>query len=95
MDTFAVQPRKNPADLLILHDNARRHKSLATIEAITKMGWAVLPCPPYSPDLTLYDFHLFSLLEDEFRGGKFKNYEGMIHMQRKNSYVINIKSGRG
>jgi len=37
--------------VLFLHDNARQHTSLCTREAITKMGWTVLPHSPYSPDL--------------------------------------------
>jgi len=37
--------------VLFQRDNARQHISLCTREAITKMGWIVLPHPPYSPDL--------------------------------------------
>jgi transposase len=37
--------------VLFLHDNARQHTSLCTRKAITKIGWTVLPHPPYSPDL--------------------------------------------
>ena len=37
--------------VLFLHDNAKQHTSLCTREAITKMGWTVLPHSPYIPDL--------------------------------------------
>jgi transposase len=37
--------------IFLLHDNATQHTSLLITEAITKMGWTVLPHPPYSPDL--------------------------------------------
>jgi histone-lysine N-methyltransferase SETMAR len=38
-----VRPGKNPAEMLLQHDNARPHTSLRTREHITKMGWTVLP----------------------------------------------------
>jgi transposase len=44
-----VSHDKNPAEVLILHDNARPHTSLRT--PLTKLGWTTLPHPPYSPDL--------------------------------------------
>jgi histone-lysine N-methyltransferase SETMAR len=43
-----------------MHD----HTSLKTQEAITKLGWIVLPHPPYSPDLAPSDFHIFGALKD-------------------------------
>jgi histone-lysine N-methyltransferase SETMAR len=56
------RPGKNPAEMLLQHDNARPHTSLRTLEDIIKMGWMVLPHPPYSPDLAPSDFHLFGSL---------------------------------
>jgi hypothetical protein len=44
--------------------NARRHISLWTREAISKLGWTALPYPPYSPDLVPPDFHPFGALKD-------------------------------
>jgi histone-lysine N-methyltransferase SETMAR len=41
------------------------HTRLKTQEAITKLGWIVLPYPPYSPDLAPSDFHLFAALKDD------------------------------
>jgi hypothetical protein len=37
---------------------------LKTQKAITKLGWTVLPHPPYSPDLAPPDLHLFRALKD-------------------------------
>jgi hypothetical protein len=45
-------------EMLLQHDNARPHTRLRTREQITKMGWTMLPHPPYSPDLAPLDFHL-------------------------------------
>lgn len=74
-----IRPNKDPAHLLLLHDNARPHTSLETREAITKLGWTVLPHPPYSPDLAPSDFHLFGPLKHALRGKKFEDDEAVIH----------------
>jgi histone-lysine N-methyltransferase SETMAR len=44
---------------------------LKTQEAITKLGWNVLPHPPYSPHLAPSDFHLFGALKDAIRKKRF------------------------
>jgi len=63
---------------LIQHDNARRHTSLRTQEAIAKFGWNVLPHPPHSPDLAPSDFHLFGPL----RGTRLEDGESVIRAVR-------------
>jgi [histone H3]-lysine36 N-dimethyltransferase SETMAR len=67
--------RKRPGlrdeEVLLLHDNARPHSALRTQEAIRKLGWSVLPHPPYSPDLAPSDFHLFGNLKEGLRGKHF------------------------
>jgi histone-lysine N-methyltransferase SETMAR len=35
-----------------------------------KLQWAVLPHPPYSPELAPLDFHLFKALKDAIYGTK-------------------------
>ena len=45
---------------IIHHDNARPHTSLETRTALDHLGLRTLPHPPYSPDLGLSDFFLFS-----------------------------------
>jgi histone-lysine N-methyltransferase SETMAR len=68
-----VRPGKNPAEMLLQHDNALPHKSLRTRKHITKIGWTVPPHPPYSPDLALSDFHLTGSLKDALRGTRFED----------------------
>ena len=63
------------ADVLLLHDNARPHTSRHTTEEIVKIGWEVLPHPPYSPDLAPSDFHLFGPLKEAHRGIHFEDEE--------------------
>ena len=60
-------------NVLLLHNNARPHIANMTKEVIQTHGWEVLPHPPYSPDLTPTDFHLFRLLSNAKRGISFNN----------------------
>jgi histone-lysine N-methyltransferase SETMAR len=71
-----VRPHKNVAEILLQHDNARSHTSVKTQEAITKLGWTVLPHQPYRPDIAPSDFHLFGALKDAISGKRFgSDYE--------------------
>ena len=78
-----VRPHKDVAEILLQHDNARPHVSLKTQEAITKLGWAVLPHPPYSPDLAPSDFHLFGALKDNIRRKRFGTDEEVVEEVKK------------
>jgi histone-lysine N-methyltransferase SETMAR len=66
-----VRPHKNVAEILLQHDNERPHTSLKTQEAVTELGWTVLPHPLYSPDLAPSDLHLFGTLKDAIRRKRF------------------------
>jgi histone-lysine N-methyltransferase SETMAR len=50
---------------------------LATTAHIAKLGWIVLPHPPYSPDLASSDFHLFG------PGQHFPDNDAVIAAVRK------------
>jgi hypothetical protein len=69
--------------MLLQRDNARPHKSLRTQEHITKMGWMVLPHPPYSPNLAPSDFHLFRSLKDALSGTQFEVANSVIEAVKK------------
>ena len=43
-------------------DSAPVHNSILVTDYLTKMGIKTIPHPPFSPDLALYDFRLFSKL---------------------------------
>ena len=62
-------------DITIHHDNARPHTSKATAAELAKLGWTVMPHPPYSPDLAPSDFHLFGPLKNFLRGQHFTSDE--------------------
>jgi hypothetical protein len=45
--------------VLFLHDNASAHRALTTQKKLAYLGFQCLDHPPYSPDLTPSDYHLF------------------------------------
>jgi hypothetical protein len=49
--------------VLLHHDNARPHATAATIKTIQKLNFKLLPHPPYSPDFSPSDYHLFGSLK--------------------------------
>ena len=44
---------------LFLQDNSPAHRALATQKKLAYLGFQCLDHPPYSPDLTPSDYHLF------------------------------------
>jgi hypothetical protein len=47
--------------------NARSYTLLTTLEASERLDLAILPHPPYSPDLALCDLHILPNMKDDFR----------------------------
>ena len=62
--------RKGPK---LLHDNARPHVSKHTVQKLKELGYEVLPHPPYSPDFSPTDYHLFRNLNNFVKGKLFEN----------------------
>lgn len=60
------------------HDNAKPHTALMTQEKIRKLGWKIVPHPPYSPDLAPSDFYLFGRLKAHLRGKTFDSEKDLI-----------------
>ena len=61
----------NRKGVVFHHDNARPHTSLVTRQKLLELGWDVLPHPPYSPDLALFDYFLFRSLQNFLTGKNF------------------------
>ena len=57
--------------VLLLHDNARPHTAIHTLQTLVKLGFTVLEHPAYSPDLAPSDYHLFGPLKQALRGRRF------------------------
>lgn len=69
--------KKRPAlvnrnHVILQHDNARPHVSVATQKKIAELGWEVLSHPPYSPDIAPSDYHLFLSIQNFLNGKKFE-----------------------
>ena len=56
---------------ILLQDNARPHTARLTLDTISKLGWEVLEHPPYSPDLSPCDYHMFGPLKEALGGQRF------------------------
>jgi len=61
-------PRQLLKGIVLLHDNAHPHTAAHTVETLQKLKFQVLAHPPYSPDLTPSDYHLFGPLKEALRG---------------------------
>ena len=62
-----------------IHNNARPHISLKTVNYIAYLGWTALP---NDPDLAPFDFHLFRPVKDGLHGQ---------HFPRNNDIVSTVK----
>jgi len=60
---------------LLHHDNAPAHAALLTRRVLTDNNMAVVPHPPYSPDLAPSDFFLFTKLKMKLKGRRFQTLE--------------------
>jgi histone-lysine N-methyltransferase SETMAR len=66
----AIRPKRRgriSEGVLLLHDNARPHTAVRTLESLRKLKWEVMGHPAHSPDLAPSDFHLFGPLNEELR----------------------------
>jgi histone-lysine N-methyltransferase SETMAR len=61
--------------VMLHHDNSRVHTAKLTEEFLAKNNVKTVPHPPYSPDLAMCDFWLFSGLKHHLRGLFFETEE--------------------
>jgi len=59
--------------VLFLHDNATAHRAVATQKKMAYLGFRFHDCPPYSPDLAPWDYHLFPGLKKQLKGRYFSS----------------------
>ncbi|KAF6198043.1 hypothetical protein GE061_007789 [Apolygus lucorum] len=62
-------------EVLLLHDNARPHTAALTREKLEEMHWTTVEHPPYSPDLSPCDYHMFGPLKEALGGERFQTDE--------------------
>jgi histone-lysine N-methyltransferase SETMAR len=66
-----------------LHDDARPHTDAHTRALLEDINWELFDHPPYSPDLTPCDYHLFTYL---------KNWLGSQHFSSNEELVEGVKT---
>ncbi|XP_035742750.1 histone-lysine N-methyltransferase SETMAR-like [Vespa mandarinia] len=62
---------------ILLHDNARSQTSYKTIAKFNELKYEIFQHPPYSPDLSPIDFHLFKHLELFLRAKQYENEDSV------------------
>ena len=60
---------------VLLHSNAWPHVIQPTLEKLKKLGYKVLPHPPYSPDLLPSNYHFFKCLDNFLQRKYFHNQQ--------------------
>ncbi|PNF42617.1 hypothetical protein B7P43_G01293 [Cryptotermes secundus] len=73
-------------DWVLHHDNARPHTAYIVREFLAKNKMAVVPHPPYSPDLAPCDFFLFPKMKIKLKGRRFDTVE---EIQAETHTVLN------
>ncbi|GBM10466.1 hypothetical protein AVEN_263374-1 [Araneus ventricosus] len=65
--------------VLFHQDSARPHVSTMTGWTLYKLEWDLIQHPPYSPDMALSDFYLFSHLQLHLDGAIFNSNEEVMN----------------
>jgi histone-lysine N-methyltransferase SETMAR len=65
----------NQKGVILLHDNSRSHVAKLTQQKIEQLGWEVLPHPPWSPDLSPSDYHLFLSLRNYLCNKHYEDFD--------------------
>ena len=71
----------------IPHDNTRPHITQAMLQKLNKMGYEVLPHPPYLPNLLPTNYHIFKQINNFLQGKCFYNQQ-----EAENSFQEFIES---
>jgi len=75
-------------DWVLHHDNAPAHTALSFREFLVKKNIPVLPHPPYSPDLALCYFYLFSKLKSKLKGHHFGAMENIQKIETDELHTL-------
>lgn len=78
LDRVADELRGKQEKVFLLHDNAKPHVAKRTCQKIKDLRWTILPHPPYSPDLSPTDYHLFRSLSHFL---KDRHYDDEDHLK--------------
>jgi histone-lysine N-methyltransferase SETMAR len=64
-------------EVVLLQDNARPPTAALTQLKLEQLGWKTLEHSPYSPDLSLFDFHVFGPRKEALGGQRFNDDAGV------------------
>jgi transposase len=64
--------------LVLLHENACPHTAARTRAQLKYFNWELFGHPPYSPDLSLSDKHLFTYLKEWLGPQHFTNNDELM-----------------
>ena len=85
--------------IILLHDDARPYTVNLVRDKLQRFGWETLQHPPYSPDLSPCDFHIFGDQKKDIRGRRFHSDEEVqewvrlwIHERPTSLYKTGIDS---
>ena len=67
----------NRKGVIFHHDNARPHVAQQTLRKLKELKWEILQHPPYSPDISPSDFHLFRSLQNSLNGKNLNSMEAV------------------
>jgi histone-lysine N-methyltransferase SETMAR len=75
VNNVLLQKGLDPSNIKFIQDNARPHVAKIVQEKLEELGWETLPHPPYSPDISPSDYHLFRSMRSHLAGNKFKEVQ--------------------
>jgi histone-lysine N-methyltransferase SETMAR len=64
--------------LVLLHDNVLPHTAARTGTLLESFNWELFDHPPYSPDLVLSDYYLFTYLKNWMQSQRPNNNEELM-----------------
>jgi transposase len=64
--------------VVLLQDNAHSHTAAPTRALLEQFNWELSDHPPYSPDITPDNYHLFTYLKNRLRSQRFSNNEELM-----------------
>ena len=75
------------SDVILLHDNDLPHTANLVRDKFRRFGWETLQHPPYSPDLSLCDLHIFGDMKKDIRGVSFIRTRKFVDTSATNLFL--------
>ena len=69
-----VYKRQLTNGVILQQDNARPHVAQTIQDLLGRIKWKVLQHPPYSPDLSPSDYHVFGPLKKSIKGRQVQRF---------------------